>query len=213
MTYAEAYGFYRREIGAPRQRLLFLLLKLTLGAEPAWLPINIEDPSEDADKLHQYLDKDTVKKLLAIHPPDIVLLKYWRLAARYWRFVALIEATGSRLSLRELEERGVWVELNKYKKIEFFSEPERIVFAYVIDQRLWTLKEPWLLWIPGSALLKHRSDAWLWQGRTRWADRERYLVYPLDIFRTSWRALLGYIRWLGGEAADPNPDNLANFIW
>jgi len=206
MRYAEAYSFHRREIGDPRQQLLFSLFKLTLGAEPAWCVINIGNPNDDADKLYELLDEDTATELLAIHPPDIVFL-------RHWRFVALAEITGSRLSLHELKERDVWVELNKYDKIRFFPKPERIIFIYVLDRQLWTLKEPWLLWAPGPVLLKHRPEARLWQGRTRWADRERYLAYPLDIFRISWRGLIGYIKWLGGEAADPDPDNLANFMW
>ena len=212
MRYAEAYSFYRREIGDPRQQLVFSLVKLTLGAEPAWHAINTGDPNdnEGIDELRRYLDEEMVKELFAIHPPDITILKCWQFI---WHFITLIEVTGSQLSLHELERRGVWIEYNKYRKIERFREPERIIVAYVIDQRLWTLKEPWLLWAPGPVLLKHRSDAWLWQGRTRWAEKERYLAFPLDIFRTSWRELLGYIRWLGGEAADPDPDNLANFMW
>jgi len=210
MRYVEAYAFYRREIGDPRQQLVFSLIKLTLGAEPTWHVINTGDPNEGIDEFHRYLDENVVKELFAIHPPDVTILKRWQFI---WRFIALIEVTGSQLSLHELERRGVWIELNKYRKIEHFREPERIIVVYVIDQQLWALREPLFLWAPGPVLLKHRSDAWLWRGRTRWADGERYLVYPLGVFRTSWRELLGYIKWLGNEAADPNPDNLANFMW
>ena len=140
------------------------------------------------------------------HDPDVII-----------RFhgepVAEVEVTGTdKLDLRAIEERGVRVLPSKLKYAED-HDPDRYIIVAWLDRELPYSLDKAILWQTGRVLLRELDRAHVYEGPTCHYHKERYWVFPIEVFRHGdWQGLIWYILWLAGLVADSNPWALANFM-
>jgi len=185
ISFERAYRWYRLLKGTPRELLIASALRLELPE----LDIEIVDPELQARTPE--------------HIPDITVLKGSEL-------VAELEITGTDLMWREMRLSKVFV---LPSKVEYARRRgQRYIYVYVNNGHLFSIQEPWLLWLPGPDLIRAAEHARTWTGRTTHGKIEKYYMIPRRKFKTNWHDLVAYIRYLAGELADPRPDALVNFM-
>jgi len=181
----EAYRYHRELKGKPRELLIASALRLELPE----LDVELIDPELQAETDY--------------HLPDIRVL-------RSSEMIAELEVTGSDIPWRYMKLDKVFV---LPSKVEYARKRgQRYIYIYVNDGVLFSTQEPWLLWLPGPELVRAAEAAELWTGRTYHEVIERYYKIPRRKFNTDWHDLVGYIRYLAGELANPDPWALENFM-
>ena len=180
------YRYERVAHGKPRERWALYTLRLSLG------------------------DGFQVKRVRyregqAEHKPDLRIYKAGR-------WVADVEVSGSRVPLERLAREGVRVLPSKLAYARR-HDPVRYIYLYVLSENIRYLRDC-VLWASGRELLRALDKGLAKElvGDIGHGVVERYYVFPLDVFSREWYELVGYVLWLAGELADPNPLALVNFM-
>ena len=185
LSFREAYRYHRQLKGKPRELLIASALRLELPE----LDVELIDPELQAETNY--------------HLPDIRVL-------RSSEIIAELEVTGSDIPWSQMRLAKVFVLPSKVEYAR--KQGQRYIYIYLNDGLLFSVQEPWLLWLPGPELVRAAEAAELWTGRTYHEVIERYYMIPRRKFNTDWHNLVGYIRYLAGELANPDPWALENFM-
>ena len=182
----DAYRSHREQKGEPRERLIASALAIAL-------PDNFKIQLVDGE----------LQARTPFHLPDIRIYRDRAL-------IAELEITGVDIPWSKMRFKGKVFVLPS--KVEYAEKAgERYIFVFVNDAHLFS-EDDWLLWLPGPGLVHEANMAEIWTGETSHHVLEQYYLIPRSRFRTGWRELVGYIRYLAGELLHPDPDNLANFM-
>jgi len=186
VNYRDAYRYHRRIKGEPRELLIASALRLEFPE----FDIELIDPELQAK--------------IPEHIPDIKVLN------AKGELVAELEVTGTDIPWSHMRLNKVFV---LPSKVEYARKlGQKYIYVYVNDGHLFSVQEPWLLWLPGPDLVRAAEFAERWTGQTSHSVVESYYLIPRKRFNTNWYDLVAYIRYLAGELADPNPWALANFM-